>query len=192
MNTHIHAFPDHPTDEQIVIWLDDPDSLLSSYVAALQDHLDACANCAARLHALIKVEDSLEALRDIRPTPSPQLQAQVMAALPLDLYPPVRSAGWARWLRQQAAGVSFALVGVALMLWGNALGVAAGWWVEVNGWLGSASVSSTDSLNSWLNSSPSGALETQLGLLPGAVLLGIGALFVLMGNVRGASDYRLR
>lgn len=174
---------EHPPDEQLVAWRDDAAALAAPVRQRLADHLAACARCTARLEQLAAVEAGLQAWQAARPLPSPGFVGQVLAALPLGLYPRLT---WRAWARQQMAGLGCMLAGlVALLLSGDAVGGAAQWWQAAWAWLGTAGSGEGDGLTTWLTSLPAGSPEAHLGLLPGALLLGVGALLLLVGNLRG-------
>ena len=175
--------PEHPPDEQLVAWRDDPDGLAPAARQRLADHLAACPRCTARLEQLAGVETGLRAWRAARPLPPGGFAAQVLAALPMGLYPRLT---WRAWARQQVAGLGCMLAGlVALVLSGDALDGAARWWQAAWVWLSTADSGEGDGLTTWLSSLPAGSPEAHLGLLPGALLLGVGALLLLVGNLRG-------
>lgn len=176
---------EHPPDEQLVAWRDDAAALAAPARQRLADHLAACPRCTARLAQLAAVEAGLQAWQAGRPLPSPGFVGQVLAALPLGLYPRLT---WRAWARQQVAGLGCMLAGlVALVLSGDAVDGAAQWWQAAWAWLGTAGNGEGDGLTTWLTNLPAGAQESHLLLLPGALLLGIGALLLLVGNLRGAA-----
>jgi hypothetical protein len=110
---------------------------------------------------------------------------QVLAALPMGLYPRLT---WRAWARQQVAGLSCMLAGlVAVLLSGDALDGAAHWWQAAWLWLDNAGAGEGEGLATWVSRLPAGAQESHLLLLPGALLLGIGALLLLVGNLRGGA-----
>jgi len=174
---------EHPPDEQLVAWRADPADLALAARQRLADHLAACPRCAARLEQLAAVERGLQGWRAARPQPPPRFMGQVLAALPLGLYPRLT---WRAWARQQVAGLGCMLAGlVALVLSGDALDGAAQWWQAAWACMDTAGSGEGDSLTTWLSSLPAGSAEAHLGLLPGALLLGVGALLLLIGNLRG-------
>lgn len=186
-----YTLPNHPLEEQLAAWLESPNELMPYEAEALERHLATCERCAALVDQLTEIESGLQSLRTTRPVPPADFKVQVMAALPSDLYSRTRnsqlttrnSTGLGAWARQQVAALAFVLCGVlALVMSGDALIVAANWWQDTQASLGSASVEDA----SWLNSLPSSGLESHLGLLPGAILIGIGALMLLVTNLRAA------
>jgi anti-sigma factor RsiW len=177
-----YTLPNHPLEEQLAAWLESPSELMPYEAEDLERHLATCEQCAALLEQLIEVESGLQALRLARPAPPPDFTVQVMSALPEDLYSRTQAKwlGLGAWARQQVAALAFVLCGVlALVMSGDALTVAAQWWQDTQASLGSASVEDA----SWLNSLPGSGLETHLVLLPGAILIGIGALMLLVTNL---------
>jgi hypothetical protein len=179
MNTH--TTPDHPSDEQLANWLDSPGDMRPGEIAALVQHLEGCHRCEIRLKQLSMVETGLQALRIINPVPTDQFEARVMSALPTGLYAHPAAA----WARGQLVALGFFISGlVALVVSGDALAIAAQWWQDANTWLGNASLDDS----TWLGNSPGGALESHLGLLPGAILLGIGALLALVSTLHAAGS----
>lgn len=174
--------PDHPPDEQLVAWREVATDLPAPLAQALGDHLAACRQCAARLDQLAAVERSLQAWRASAPAPPVAFTAQVLAALPSGLYPRLT---WGAWARQQFAGVGCMLAGAAaLVLAGDTLGLAAGWWQALWLWVGNGGAADTADLTTWLSNAPATSPESYLALLPGAILLGLGALRILVGNLR--------
>lgn len=175
----------HPLDEQLVAWLDAREDMPASRAEIVETHVEGCERCRARLEMLTEVETGLQALRVLQPAPPPYFKAQVMAALPANLYKEAatRRNGFRTWFSEQVAAVAFMLAGVvAFILSGDAITAAAQWWTDAQTWLGS----STSYDSTWLGSSPGGALESHLGLLPGLVLLGVGAFLLLVTNLRPA------
>ena len=73
---------------------------------------------------------------------------------------------------------------VALLLAGDALGLAADWWQALWLWVGNGGAADTTDLTAWLSAAPATTPETYLALLPGAILLGLGALRILVENLR--------
>lgn len=176
-----HTTPDHPSDEQLANWLDSPGDMSPGEVADLGHHVTTCHRCEVRLKQLSMVETGLQALRTINPVPTAQFEARVMSALPVGLY----ANPAATWVRGQVAALGFFVSGlVALVVSGDAVAIAMQWWQDANTWLGNASLEDS----SWLGNSPGGALESHLGLLPGAVLLGIGAVLALVSTLRTAGS----
>ncbi len=174
---------EHPPDEQLVAWRDAPDEVAPTAGQRLAAHLATCPRCAARLAQLAAVEAGLQTLREACPVPSRAFMVQVLAALPMGLYPRLT---WRAWVRQQVAGLSCMLAGlVALVLAGDAWTGAAQWWQAAWLWLDNAGAGEGEGLATWLSRLPAGSLEVHLGLLPGALLLGVGALLLLVGNLRG-------
>jgi hypothetical protein len=174
---------EHPPDEQWVAWRDAPADLTPAARQRLADHRATCPRCAARLEHLAAVERGLQGWRAARPPLPAWFAGQVLAALPLGLYPRLT---WRAWARQQVAGLGCMLAGlVAVVLSGDALDGAAQWWQAAWVWLGTAGSGEGDGLTTWLSSLPAGSQESHLGLLPGALLLGAGALLLLIGNLRG-------
>ncbi len=172
---------DHPSDEQLANWLDSPDDMPPGEIAAVKYHMESCHRCEIRLKQLSMVETGLQALRSINPVPTVQFETRVMDALPVGLYTHPAAA----WVRGQIAALGFFVSGlVALIISGDALAVAVQWWQDANTWLGNASLDDT----TWLGNSPGGALESHLGLLPGAILLGIGAMLALISTLRTTSS----
>lgn len=177
-----YTMPNHPTDEQFAAWLESRSELMPYEAESLERHLGTCEQCAALLEQLTEVESGLQALRTARPAPPADFKTQVMAALPADLYSRTQAKwlGLGAWARQQVTALAFVLSGVvALIMSGDALTVAAQWWQDTQASLGNVSVED----GSWLNSLPSSGLESHLGLLPGATLIGIGALVLLVSNL---------
>lgn len=175
--------PEHPPDEQLIAWRDAPPDLAPAAGQRLAAHLAACPRCTARLDQLAALETGLHAWRSARPLPAARFAAGVLAALPMGLYPRLT---WRAWARQQVAGLGCMLAGlIALVLAGDALDGAAAWWQAAWAWLDSAAAGEGDGLTTWLTGLPAGAAESHLGLLPGALLLGVGALLLLVGNLRG-------
>lgn len=180
-----YTLPNHPLEEQLAAWLESPNELMPFEAEALERHLATCQQCAALLEQLTEIESGLQALRTMRPAPPADFKAHVMLALPADLYSRTQAKwlGLGAWARQQVTALAFVLCGVlALVMSGDALVVAARWWQDSQASLGSASVEDA----SWLNSLPSSGLESHLGLLPGAILIGIGALMLLATNLSAA------
>jgi hypothetical protein len=174
---------EHPPDEQWVAWRDAPADLAPAARQRLADHLVVCPHCTGRLEELAAVERGLQGWRAALPLPPPWFVGQVLAALPLGLYPRLT---WRAWARQQVAGLGCLLAGlVALVLSGDALDGAAQWWQAAWLWLDNAGAGEGEGLTTWLSRLPAGSLEVHLGLLPGALLLGLGALLLLVGNLRG-------
>jgi hypothetical protein len=176
---------EHPSDEQLVAWRELPADLPPAARQRLADHLATCPACATRLGQLAAVETGLQALRAVRPRPLPAFVAQVLAELPMGLYPRLT---WRAWARQQVAGLSCMLAGlVALVLSGDAWNDAVRWWQAAWLWLDNAGAGESDGLTTWVAHLPAGAQQSHLLLLPGALLLGIGALLLLVGNLRGGA-----
>ncbi len=191
MNNYIEQ--GHPLDEQLAAWLDPDGERAALESAEIEQHLAECDQCGAWIEELGAVERGLQALSAALPVPPVGFQMQVMAALPSDLYSrvPVGWDGFIHGVRQQIAALAFLVTGLASLLTsGDALDVASQWWGEANTWLGNASVDNS----TWLSNLPGGALESHLGLLPGAVLMGIGAFIMLVNSLRAAvtrSEWRM-
>jgi len=175
------AAPNHPSDEQLANWLEAPGDMSPGEVTSLEHHLATCQSCEIHLKQLSLVETGLQAMHTINLVPTHHFEERVMSALPANLYAHPATA----WARAQLASLGFFVSGlVALIVSGDALAIAAQWWQDANTWLGNASLED----NTWLGNSPGGALESHLGLLPGAILLGISALLALVSTLRASGS----
>src|SRR6476469_10678694 len=104
----------HPPDEQLIEWMDAPEDLHSQDVQAIEAHVADCDQCTARMETLSLLETGLQALKNAAPQPTSYFRAQVMAALPRDLYAGAaeRGRGFRVWVSEQVAALLFLLAGV--------------------------------------------------------------------------------
>ena len=175
---------DHPPEELLIAWRDTPADLPAAAVERLRRHLPGCAECTRRVAGLARVEQGLETWGRVSPAVPAGFAARVLAALPAQRYPAVPLSLGA-WARQQAVAVALMLAGlIELLLSGDALALVAQWWQTAGTALSTASIGDSESLSTWLAGWPSGSLESHLDLLPGALLLGLGAGMVLIRNLR--------
>ena len=174
---------EHPSDEQLVAWREAPADLLPPARQGLADHMAMCPQCTARLAQLAAVETGLQRSRRRarcrRGGSRPGAGGTAAGAVP-----PADLAGLGA---AAGGGLGFMLAGLAaLLLSGDTWGDAARWWQAAWLWLDNAGAGESDGLTTWLAKLPAGSQAVHLGLLPGALLLGGGALLVLaVGNLRG-------
>ena len=180
---------EHPSDEQLVAWREAPADLLPAVRQGLADHLAACPQCPPGWRSWPLWKRACRRSRAARPLPPGGFAAQVLAALPLGLYPRLT---WRAWARQQVAGLGCMLAGlVGAAAVGRHAGRRrrAGGRRPGSGWT-TAGAGESDGLTTWLTNLPAGSQAVHLGLLPGALLLGVGALLLLVGNLRGPAAAR--
>ena len=185
-----HPTTAHPADDLLVAWHEAPAALSPATAGWVSEHLAACAPCAARLAEFAALDQELAAWQAARPAPGAGFAAQVLAALPPEPYPRAVAGGRAgAW--QPAVAAACLLAGLGLLLLSPDTLLPAGqWWQAAGAWLGSAGVEDAASLSLWLDTLPGGSLESHLGLLPGALFLGVGALLALVSSLRPAPAAR--